>query len=117
MEFLQDMFGEGIDLAALASGAGLFGGGASAILVAFFHGVVKRFIIRTLATAVLTGVGFLFLLDFLGFQIVPPEDLNAQFPFGQSFDSTGEQRESNLKGGNPNRTYVMTSPFRKEDKS
>ena len=44
MEYLQDMFGEGIDLAALASGAGLFGGGASAILVAFFHGVVKRFI-------------------------------------------------------------------------
>jgi hypothetical protein len=112
MENLQDMFGGGIDLAALASGAGLFGGGASAILVAFFHGVIKRFIVRALATAVLTGCGFLFLLNFLGFEIVPPEELNDRFPFGQGFDAQEDSRESTLKGGRPDRRYGLKSPFR-----
>tara|TARA_Y100000052_G_scaffold23793_1_gene25734 strand:- start:51925 stop:52314 length:390 start_codon:yes stop_codon:yes gene_type:complete len=124
MEALQELFGGEIDLAALASGAGLFGGGASTMLVAAFSGAVKRFIIRTLTTAALTGVGFLFLLNALGFEIVPPEDLQEQFPFGQNalppgssgFDGGSVQEKAN-RSATPDETkkvYVMKSPFRKD---
>lgn len=109
LESLQSIFGEGVDLAALASGAGLFGGGASTALAVMISGAIKRFLFRTFMTAVLTGVGFLFLLDFLGFEIVPPEDFANTFPFSESF--SGEE----ASGGNGNdneRRYVIRSPFR-----
>lgn len=63
----------GIDLAAIASAAGLGGAGGSAALAMAFAGAVKKFIIRTLTTALFTGVGFYLLLTNMGFQIVPKE--------------------------------------------
>lgn len=90
MEFLQGIFGEGFDLAAIASGAGLFGGGASAALAWMVSGAIMKFFLRTILTAVLTGGGFLFMLHYLGFQIVPPENLQNSFPFGQNYEAVGE---------------------------
>lgn len=110
MEFLQNMFGEGFDLAALASGAGLFGGGASALAVAFFRGVIIRFIVRVLVTALLTGVGFLFLLDYLGFEIVPPEEYQDQFPFSQSLD---ESHNRSAREDDNDRKIILRSPYRR----
>ncbi len=116
MEFLQKIFGDGADLAAVASGAGLFGGGASAVAAWMVSGTIMRYIIRTLLTGILTGGGFLFLLHYLGFQIVPPEDLNERFPFGQSYDSPGVQEEARNED-EPKRQgakiYYVKSPFDK----
>ena len=111
LENLQNVFGGSVDLAALASGAGFFGGSASAIAVAFFRGAIIRFVIRTISTALLTGVGFLFLLDFLGFEIVPPEEYRDQFQFGQSMDST-ETIEKTDEDGN-RRRIIIHSPYRR----
>ncbi len=63
----------GIDLSAIATAAGLGGAGGSAALAMAFAGAVKKFIIRTLSTAVFTGAGFYLLLTNLGFEIVPKE--------------------------------------------
>lgn len=124
MEWLQEILGGPTDLAAVASGAGLFGGGASTVLVAAFSGAVKRFLIRIVSTAIITGVGFLVLLNYLGFQIIPPEELQDQFPFGQSalppgsqsFDggTIKEQASRSAETQEQKRVYVMTSPFRKD---
>ena len=116
MEQLQDIFGNGIDLAAVASGAGLMGGGVSTAFVMMISGAFKRFIVRTLLTAVLTGVGFLFLLDYLGFEIVPPEAFRAETPYqGQSFDapgSAGDQSQQRSAANDPDkRVYYVSSPF------
>lgn len=113
MEFLENIFGGGTDLAAVASGAGLFGGGASAAAAMMVSGAIKRFVFRTLLTGVLTGGGFLFLLHYLGFQIVPPEDLQNPFPFGQSLDEPGVQEEaSNERNGRePAKIIYVRSPY------
>ena len=123
MEALQDLFGNGIDLAAVASGAGLFGGSASTALVMLVSGAFKRFVIRTLMTAILTGVGFLFLLDYLGFEIVPPEELRSVSPqispYGQSFDAApgalpeDGQEDARIQDGK--RAYIVRSPFSRQD--
>lgn len=109
LERLQEIFGGGVDLAALASGAGFFGGSASAIAVAFFRGVIVRFIVRTIATALLTGLGFLFLLDFLGFEIIPPEEYRDQFQFGQNLESTDQKTD----GDDNHRRIIIHSPYRR----
>ena len=88
MEYFQGIFGEGFDLAAVASGAGLFGGGASAALAWMVSGAIMKFILRTVLTAVLTGGGFLFLLHYLGFQIVPPPNFQNINPYARSLDTT-----------------------------
>ncbi|MEP7209313.1 MAG: hypothetical protein ABI740_00620 [Alphaproteobacteria bacterium] len=64
--------GEGFDLAAVASAAGL-GGSAIATIGAliFFKGIVIRILTQIVVTAALTGIGFLTLLNTLGFEIVP----------------------------------------------
>ena len=72
-------FNELFDLAAVASGAGLAGGGTSALLAMAVSGAIRRFIVRLLMTAVLTGVGFYLLLGWLGFEIVPRDEI-AQAP-------------------------------------
>lgn len=127
MEWLQEILGGPTDLAAVASGAGLFGGGASTVLVAAFSGAVKRFLIRIVTTAIITGVGFLVLLNYLGFEIVPPEELRDQFPFSQSTTSSPPVGSQSFDGGmvqeqasrsaapqEQKRVYVMKSPFRKD---
>ncbi len=114
LNFLQSVFGEGTDLAAVASGAGLFGGGASAAAVLLVHGAIKRFLLRIVLTGLLTGGGFLFLLHYLGFQIVPPDDLKDRIPFGSSYDSPEVQKQADAsdktekKGA---RIYYVKSPF------
>ena len=67
----MSFFNEVFDLAAVATGAGLAGGGSGAVLAWMVSGAILRFIVRTVLTALLTGVGFYFLLGFLGFEIVP----------------------------------------------
>ncbi len=75
LEMLNKVFGEGGDLAGIASAAGLGGGATSAAAVVAFRGMVMKFIVRIVTTAAFTGVGFLVLLNQLGFEIVPKEDI------------------------------------------
>lgn len=91
MEWFNEMF----DLAAVASGAGLAGGGGAAVLAWSIKGAIMRFIARTIITAILTGVGFYFLLGWLGFEIVPKDEFAAA-PQPQS--SIYAQSESFLPG-------------------
>lgn len=77
MEWVTKIFGEGGDLAAIASAAGLGGGVSSAAVALAFRGFIMRFLVRTVMTAVLTGAGFLVLLHTLGFQIVPKDEMAA----------------------------------------
>ena len=78
MELLTNLFGEGADLAAIASTAGV-GGGALSIGVAtlLFRGVIMRFLAQIVTTGLLTGAGFLALLNYLGFELVAKEDTAA----------------------------------------
>lgn len=70
MELLEQ-FG---DLTAIASAAGLGGGALGVAGNLFFRGLIMRFIVRSLLTAVVTGVGFLFLLNYLGYEIKRKDD-------------------------------------------
>lgn len=113
------MFGESFDLAAVASAAGLGGGAISAITAAIvFKGIIIRFFAQMLMTTALTGAGFLALLHFLGFEIVPKDEA---VPYGaftpQSSDSFQAQsapveraeREAEREGAP---VYYVKSPFR-----
>ncbi len=120
------MFGESFDLAAVASAAGLGGGAISAVTAAIvFKGIIMRFFAQMLMTTALTGAGFLALLHFLGFEIVPKDEA---MPFGslsgvvepQSGASDSFQAQSAPSGqpapaaereGAP--IYYVKSPFRK----
>ena len=75
---------------------------------------------------VLTGVGFYFLLGFLGFEIVPKEEVSATAPANRSamFKSESflpDAESSELAGAAPERTeareddkrIVIKSPFRR----
>lgn len=73
----MNWFNEVFDLAAVASGAGLAGGGGAAILAWSIKGAIMRFIVRTIITALLTGIGFYVLLGWLGFEIVPKDEVVA----------------------------------------
>lgn len=116
----MDWFNQVFDLAAVASGAGLAGGAGSTAIALAFSGAIIRFIMRTLLTALLTGVGFIFLLDWLGFEIVASEELAARAPleegrFGtQTF--TGPEAGPAERAETPEgeRIYVINSPFRKD---
>lgn len=75
LEMLNKLFGDGGDLAGIASAAGLGGGAASAAAVVAFRGMVMKFVVRILTTAAFTGAGFLLLLNQLGFEIVPKDEV------------------------------------------
>ncbi len=117
------MFGESFDLAAVASAAGLGGGAVSAITAAIvFKGVIMRFLAQMLMTTALTGAGFLGLLYFLGFEIVPKDEAQAfgSMPSGvsDSFQAqsapqseTARRIEEAEREGAP--VYYVKSPFRK----
>ncbi len=116
MEWFNQIF----DLAAVASGAGLAGGAGSTAIALAFSGAIVRFVMRTVLTALLTGVGFVFLLDWLGFEIVSSEELAARAPveggvFGaESFtgpDGAAGQQAEIAQG---ERVYVINSPFRRD---
>jgi hypothetical protein len=116
------MFGEGFDLAAVASAAGMGGSAVAAVSAAvIFKGLLMRIITQVIVTAALTGVGFLALLSFLGFEIVPKDEPVAAFsapaPDGsesfsvQSVPAPGSTAEAEPDDGK--RTFAVKSPFRK----
>lgn len=122
----MDWFNEVFDLAAVASGAGLAGGGGAAILAWSIKGAIMRFIARTLFTAVLTGIGFYFLLGWLGFEIVPKDDvttaarsgsMSAMSAPGSSF--LAQDASPELDGAptpqadDDQKTIIVKSPFRR----
>ena len=118
MEWFNEMF----DLAAIASGAGLAGGGGAAAIAWTIKGAIVRFIIRTLATAIITGIGFYFLLGALGFQIVPEDEVAATTPStGMAFDDSGDtfrpqsgtERAEAAEDDGKTR-IIVKSPFRKD---
>ena len=120
----MDWFNEMFDLAAVASGAGLAGGGGAAVLAWTIKGAIIRFIVRTIVTAVLTGIGFYFLLGFLGFQIVPSDQVAATPPSNSmAFDDSDDvfrpqSTRPELQGGNASseeddKRIVVKSPFRR----
>lgn len=122
----MDWFNEVFDLAAVASGAGLAGGGGAAILAWSIKGAIMRFIARTLFTAVLTGIGFYFLLGWLGFEIVPKDDvttaarstnMSAMSAPGSSFLAQDASPELDgaptQKADDDQKTIIVKSPFRR----
>ena len=122
----MDWFNEVFDLAAVASGAGLAGGGGAAILAWSIKGAIMRFIVRILFTAVLTGIGFYFLLGWLGFEIVPKDDvtaaarsgsMSAMSAPGNSFlaqDASPELEGAPVQQADDDqKTIIVKSPFRR----
>jgi hypothetical protein len=109
IDTILEQLGGGADLAAVASSAGLLGGGTSTLVALMIGGKILRFIIRTLLTAALTGVGFYFLLGWLGFKIVPASEVadrpNASDLVGIERVETEEEAATR---------YVIRSPFREE---
>jgi hypothetical protein len=72
------MFGGGFDLAAVASAAGLGGSAVAAIGAAiFFKGLIMRILAQVVVTAALTFVGFIALLQVMGYAIVPKDETAA----------------------------------------
>ena len=117
----MDWFNEMFDLAAIASGAGLAGGGGAAAIAWTIKGAIVRFIIRTLATAVITGIGFYFLLGALGFQIVPEDEIAATSGNRMALDETSDtfqpqaSRERAEAAEDDGKTRIIVkSPFRKD---
>lgn len=109
--------GGGLDLAAIASAAG-FGGSAVAAIGAaiFFKGLILRILTQIVVTAGLTGAGFLALLNYLGFEIVPKDNpvAAAVAPAPGDFTTqsfTATVPEEPTEPGK--KVYYVKSPFRK----
>jgi len=113
---MEDLFGGGVDLAAVASAAGLGGSAVSAIgAMIFFKGIIMRILTQIVVTAALTGVGFLALLNVLGFQITPkPEPAVASItvPGSDNF-SVQSVPATTAAPDDGKKTYYVKSPFRK----
>jgi hypothetical protein len=72
------MGGAGTDLAYLATAAGLGGSAVATVAgIILFKGLIMRVLAQVVVTAVLTGVGFLALLTFMGYAIVPESEVKA----------------------------------------
>ncbi len=106
--------GEGFDLAAVAGMAGLGGSAVAGIgSLIFFKGFLMRIISQVVVTAALTFVGFIALLNFLGFQIVPKDQPTASISVPgsnfspQSADATVNATDTEKK------TYAVKSPWSK----
>lgn len=123
----MDWFNELFDLAAVASGAGLGGGVIAALVVTAFSGAVLKFIIRIVVTAIITGVGFYYLLGWLGFEIVPRDEVAAATPApsasiyarSESFLPEGDDELAGAAPARseeePARRLIVSSPFRRGD--
>jgi hypothetical protein len=114
-------FGGGVDLAAIASAAGLGGSAVSGIAaLLLFKGFLARLFAQIVVTTGLTGVGFLVLLNSLGFEIVPRENPQAAAvapsPGAESFQPESVQPEAApaeqaaIEAGK--KVYYVKSPFR-----
>lgn len=89
----MEWFNEVFDLASVAGGAGLIGGAAGTGIAVLFSGAIMKFLARVVSTAVMTGVGYLALLNWLGFEIIPPEDIKIpSLPGIESGATDTEQR-------------------------
>ncbi len=88
MEWFNELF----DLATVAGGAGLIGGAAGTGIAVMFSGVIMKFLARVISTAVMTGVGYLALLNWLGFEIIPPEDI--KIPSIPGIERSGDAGEA-----------------------
>lgn len=109
----EGMMNEGFDLAAVASAAGLGGSAVAAIgAMVFFKGILMRIISQVIVTAALTGVGFLALLNVLGFEIVPRDQgvASVAAPGSDTFSTQSVPAEPVDDG---KKTYAVKSPFRK----
>lgn len=109
----------GMDLAAVASAAGLGGSAVAAITgFMFFKGIIMRILSQVIVTAILTGVGFVALLNVLGFEIVPRDEpaIAAAAPPGSdnfSVQSAPEQAAERAAVEEGKKIYYVKSPFRK----
>ena len=83
MEFLTKIFGEGADLAAVASTAGVGGGTIGLLVAVLFRNFFMKLLAQIITTGLLTGAGFLALLHFLGFELVAKEGTAAEQIFKQ----------------------------------
>ena len=105
------------DLAAIASAAGLGGGAVSSVAaVMVFKGVIMRIITQLILTTVLTGVGFIVLLNVLGFQIVPRDDIAVAAPqsvVSENFSTQSVQPQTVEAPPSGEKVYYVKSPFRK----
>lgn len=106
------------DLAAIASAAGLGGGAVSSIAALMvFKGLIMRIITQLILTTVLTGVGFVVLLNVLGFQIVPREETAVAAPPMLAEGMVAPQSVGPVTGSaapdDGKKVYYVKSPFRK----
>ncbi len=108
-------FGGGLDLAAIASAAGLGGSTVAAIGAAiFFKGIIMRILTQIVVTAGLTFAGFLALLNWLGFEIVPKDTaqaaVSAPAAGGTFMPESMTTRTPPAEPGK--KVYYVKSPFR-----
>ena len=104
MEEISRIFGGGADLAAMASMAGVGGAAASVLAALVFRGFFMKLISSLITTAVMTGAGFLFLLNALGYRVVADEAAQAELREKASAmlqDTLGDVRdEARASGAN-----------------
>jgi hypothetical protein len=114
---MEQLFGGGFDLAAVASAAGLGGSAIGAVgALVFFKGFVMRVLSQVVVTAALTGVGFLALLNVLGFQITPKPPVAAAemvAPSGAENFSVQSVPTAPPPEEGVTKTFYVQSPFRK----
>jgi len=99
------------DLAAVAGMAGL-GGSAIAGLGALmlFKGLLMRILAQVIVTAVLSFVGFVALFNWLGFTIVPPDEIaGIALPAGADNFSVQSAPAAPAEPGG----YIIRSPWSK----
>jgi hypothetical protein len=103
--------GLNFDLATVAGMAGLGGSAVAAIIASIvFKGLVLRVLTQMVVTAVLSFIGFIALLHFLGFEIIPPKQIagvpvpgNSEMFSAQSAPSKPPEQQG----------YVIRSPWSK----
>jgi hypothetical protein len=107
------MGGLDIDLAAVAGMAGLGGSAVAAVGgFMFFKGLIMRVIAQVIVTAALSFVGFIALLNVLGFQIIPPAEV-AGVPVPGASDTFAPASAPTDAPRPPAGGYVIKSPWRK----
>ena len=111
----MDWLNETFDLAAIASAAGLAGSGGATLLALMFAGKIVKLVIKLIFTAIFTGIGFYFLLGWLGFEIVPKETSTAAIsPAGENFaPMSGAPARTASNEDQGDKVIVVKSPFRR----
>jgi hypothetical protein len=106
------MMGEGFDLAAVAGMAGLGGSAIAGVgALIFFKGFLMRILTQVIVTAALTFVGFIALLNFLGFEIVPKDGVSSAMVSPQGAENFSAQSAPAAAPDDGKRTYAVKSPW------